>query len=569
MLLEQKSKQLKEIIGRYDTQWLLGNLSGLIHAAGAGMADDEVGALSSPMRQLYYLAGLLVTSDPTGADEINYPMAIWHHIVALLNEIEAEYDKLFFPNTKDDVTEDWKRIRKVAMPSFLSYFNQGPLNYEEQTISWVNDLFSQLDAVIEKATGAKTSEFITFYNTLDSLHHANFRGHMDPRAPVRPDWKKYVKYEVKNTAPPALNLYSSDKDIAMFQFMADPGVVDRFFPEELVSDKLPLEKVKAILSLLSTTRTQGDFLYYTSTKPANPLYERPIVDLGNDLYQVFEVKQVIHAIERQLEKACTQVKESIPKYVEKKGKLLEMRIIKLFKDFFGPEARIFHGYFVDGCEQDLLVLWKKIAFIIEGKGFGMREPLRDPDKAFERIKDDFKRSIGYGYEQTCRVEDKFLEEVPLRITDDKGNLIEEIDTTEFEYDFSIIVNLVSFGQIQIDLSSLLERAHPGDLFPWAIRFDDLETFLLTMKAKKMPPLELVKYLLLREKLHGKLICLDELEICGAFLSKKLTLKMAAEADVLAMTPDLGNIFDEQYNKGMGFENEKLLAEKKSGKWMFI
>ncbi|MCY7420288.1 MAG: hypothetical protein LH478_00885, partial [Chitinophagaceae bacterium] len=47
--------------------------------------------------------------------------------------IEAEYDKLFFPTTPEEVDEQWKHVRKVAMPSFLSYFNQGPLNYEEQT----------------------------------------------------------------------------------------------------------------------------------------------------------------------------------------------------------------------------------------------------------------------------------------------------------------------------------------------------------------------------------------------------------------------------------------------------
>ena len=48
-------------------------------------------------------------------------------------------------------------------------------------------------------------------------------------------------------------------------------------------------------------------------------------------------------------------------------------------------------------------------FIIEAKGYSLREPLRDPQKAFVRIKDDFNNSIGYGYEQTKRVEKKFIE----------------------------------------------------------------------------------------------------------------------------------------------------------------
>ena len=101
-----------------------------------------------------------------------------------------------------------------------------------------------------------------------------------------------------------------------------------------------------------------------------------------------------------------------------------------------------------------------------------------------------------------------------------------------------------------------------------IKLDDLETFFLTMIAKKKRPQDFINYLYLREELHGKLICSDELEVCGEYLSGALTEKKIEKADRIVTTPDLPEIFDKQYNKGMGFENEKLLAEKKSGKYMF-
>ena len=97
-----------------------------------------------------------------------------------------------------------------------------------------------------------------------------------------------------------------------------------------------------------------------------------------------------------------------------------------------------------------------------------------------------------------------------------------------------------------------------------IKLDDLETFFLTMIAKKKRPQDFINYLYLREELHGKLICSDELEVCGEYLSGALTEKKIEKADRIVTTPDLPEIFDKQYNKGMGFENEKLLAEKKSG-----
>ena len=286
------------------------------------------------------------------------------------------------------------------------------------------------------------------------------------------------------------------------------------------------------------------------------------------MYQVFEVKQVMHAIENLLEKICTTSTEATSKYTDKKGNLLEDKIVKLFSDYFGAECKVYKSYYIDGCEQDILILWKKYAFIIEAKGYALAEPFRDPNRAYKRIKNDFDACIGYGYKQTRRVEEKFINYVPLRLTDKNGNLIEEIDTTEFELDFSIIVNLNSFGQIQCDLNTLLKLPNEDDIYPWVTKLDDLEVFLLTLKAKQKGPKALIDFLQMREKLHGKLICSDELEVCGGFLMNKLNEKMIDRSSKIVTTPDLVAVFDEQYNKVMGFENEKYLEEKKSGKFIF-
>lgn len=158
--------------------------------------------------------------------------------------------------------------------------------------------------------------------------------------------------------------------------------------------------------------------------------------------------------------------------------------------------------------------------------------------------------------------------MPLIITDKDGNRIEEIDTTEYESDFSIIVNLESFGQIQCDLSALINLENDDDVYPWAVKLDDLEIFLLTMLAQKKTPKDFVNFLMMRETLHGKVICSDELEICGSFLKNKLKQKEIDKVSTIVTTPDLGDIFDKQYQKTMGFKNEKYLHEKKSGKYLF-
>ncbi|MEK6506998.1 hypothetical protein [Myroides sp. C4067] len=569
MSLEIKSQELKNLVSTYDTQWFLGDLSGLMKCIANGAAQDQLGNLSSPLRQLYFLGGLVISSNDQNATEIQYTEEKWEKIVELLNEIELEYDKLFFAKPNEEINDEWRKIRQVAMPSFLSYFNQGPLNYEEQTINWINDLYTQLDETVQAETGVEVIDFINFYNSLDELVQQKFQGFGTGKDLFQEEWLAYTKLKIGviDEAPDSIKKMGEEKR-PIYTFLADHGIINRFKPVDLVSEDLTIEKIEIILQLLSCNRLQSDFLYYTSTRPGNPLYEYPIINIENDLFQVFEVKQVIHAIDNLLERVCSKNLKSKDKLIEKKGKLLEKRILNLFKKFFKKDYRYFESYYVDGCEQDILFLWKNHAFIIEAKGYNLREPLRDPERAFIRVKDDFKGCIGYGYTQTKRVEQKFINKIPLKIEDKDGNLIEEIDTKQYdENDFSIIVNINSFAQIQNDLSILLD-VEEGDVYPWVIKIDDLEVFILTMIAKKKRPQDFINFLLLREKLHGKLICSDELEVCGGYLTGTITEQKIDKADKIFTTPDLPAIFDQQYWKGMGFKNEKLLAEKKSGKYNF-
>jgi hypothetical protein len=570
MSLESKSQELKDLVAIYDTQWFLGDLSNLMHHIIGGRAFDQLGKLSSPLRQLYFVGGLLVSSDPANGKEIQYSEEEWEKIVELLNDIENEYDKIFFPKPDEEIDEKWKKVRQVAIPSFLSYFNQGPLNYEEQTINWVMDLFSHLDNIIEPAIGIRTEDFIQFYNNLDLLNQRNFQSYSGKYELLRPGWVKYTKI-IMGPDPnvPDFIKEIGEKDRPLYTLTADHGIMDRFYPNELVSENLSIEKVQAILNMLTTTRSATDYLYYTATRPGNPLFEKPIIDIGDGMYQVFEVKQVIHATETLLENLCSQTDENMTKLVDKKGKLLESRIIELFKTFFKKDFEVYTGYFVDGCEQDILFLWKEYAFIIEAKGYKLNEPFRDPNKAFIRITRDFNECIGYGYSQANRVAQKFIDQVPLRIEDKNGNLVKEVDTKKYENnDFSIIVNLKSFGNIQNDLSTLLEIDEDCG-YPWVVKFDDLEVFLLTLLAQKKAPSFFIDYLLMRENLHGKLICSDELEVCGGFISGKITDETIEKSESIITTPELAALFDTQYHKEMGFKNEKYLKEKRSGKYIFL
>ena len=566
--LERISKDLKAFLSRYDTQSILGYLSFMMTCISNGSAHDELGRLASPMRQLYYLAGLLVTQEGDGTNEVQFDPKDWQKIVDWLIAIEEEYNKLFLPAASEEVTEEWKKRVSAAMPTFLSYFNLGPLNYEEQLIEQIRGTFSGLDDVVVAKTGLKTEEFLQFYENLDSWCQYNFQslgvGLSD--FPLRVNWKEYTNLEIGcvDEAPEYIKECFKDR-VSMLTLVADPGIKYRFKPIDMAINGLNEEKINSILSLLSIKRKENDFLYYTGV---NPLFTRPIVDLENGIYQVFEEKRVLHAILFILEEICKREEASKTRLTHCKGTYLENKIVGLFSTFFGGRAEIISSYYIDNCEQDIIVLWRDYMFVIEAKAYTNREPFRNAEKAFTRIKDDFNKCIGYAYQQCKRVENKMKLGAPFDLLDKKGQIKKTINPEDYEgNDFYIIVNQESFGQVQVDMSTFI-TFDEDDAYPWVVRFDDLEVFLLTMLAKKKTPEFFVDFLIMREFLHGHIICSDEGEICGGFLTGVITQELAESNEIVVCTPDLASVFDEQYRKGMGFKNEKYWKEKQDGKTMF-
>lgn len=566
--LETLSKELKTFLRKYDTQSVLGHLSFLMTCITNGAAQHELGSLASPMRQLYYLAGLMMTDEADGTDEIQFSEEDWQHIVDLLVQIESEYYLIFMPDVPEDVTEEWKKKVEVAMPTFLSYFNLGPLNYEEQLIEQISGTFSNLDDVIIGKLDVTTDELLQFYENMDSWCQYNFQslsvGLKD--FPLRENWKEYTKLEIgcADEVPDYIKAYNKDRE-PMLTFIADPGIKYRFRPIDLATNGLSEDKVNTILSLLTTKRIATDYLYYTGL---NPLLTKPIVDLGNGIYQVFEEKRVLHALLFVLEEICKETEPSKARLAHSKGRYLENKIEDLFRKFFSDNAEIIKNYSIDGCEQDIMVLWKEYMFVIEAKAYTNREPFRNTEKAFTRIKDDFNSCIGYAYKQCKRVEDKMKAGLPFDLYDKDGNILKTINPNDFEgNDYYIIVNQESFGQVQTDLATFL-KVEDEDNYPWAVRYDDLEIFILTLIAMKKRPNYLIDFLTFREYLHGHIICFDEGEICGGYLTGRLTHEMAEGEDVITTVPDMAAIFDELYRKGMGFKHEKYWKEKHDCKTVF-
>lgn len=566
--LEEKSKELKQFVAQYEMSGFLGHLALMMQLIASPDKLGSLNGLTSPQRQLYYLAGLNISSSSEKANKIQFSNQEWDHIKKLLIEIEAGYNQFFYPKKEDVVDEEWKSKRRVAMPTFLSYFNQGHLNYEEQVIERVSEYFSPFDTQIKAHFGLSTGEFIEVYNYIDALPNSYLMekiNHKDGQekwedfatlmgeARITPDqWWERMPEHLKN----------------YFEFMKDSGQMFRFSLQQL-ADEFSNDIAVKFLKALTAERAASQFLYYTEQ---NPLYIAPLFKVSDTEYQTIETKQLIHSVYNLLAKFCIGDDKLRDKFYAKRGDKLEEKIVKVFQKFFKGKATVYQGFYTQkGHEQDLLIIYNGTAFIIEAKASKRDEPRRNPDMAYDLILTNFDETIQKGYDQAYRVKEYFLDGQILSIYQDQKltQHIIDINPKKIYNVFSVIVTLDRFGLIQADLNELLE-IYDDDTFPWSICIDDLEVFLLTLTKQSKTLANLVHFLNLRQDLHGHVYCSDELEVCGAYLKGYITRKVADSEEVVAVMPDMGSVFDAYYHRGgLGFENEKNMQLKTNDKYFLI
>jgi hypothetical protein len=567
--LTQKSRELKEFVSQYETTMFLGDISSLMQEIRFNPPSQTLKGLSSPQRQLMYLAGLNVSSaiPDSSNTKSQFSDEEFEHMKNLLNQIEEGYEQFFYPKPEDEIDEEWKMRRMISMPTFLSYFNQGLLNYEEQIIERVSEYFTPLNAEIKNHFGLEVTDFIDIYNLIDKVPN-NFLMDKINKKEGSKSWDQICnEMKEKNLLPWEWQDHLPQPETDLFNWMHDNGMMLRF-SKEYLNESFGNSKPDLFLEIFTSNRAKTNFLYYTEK---NVLHYKPIFKIDSDTFQAIEMNQIIQAVYNTLFEFCTSDEKLREKFYAIRGKRLEEKIENTIQRFFKNKAHVHKGYFTqDGKEQDLLFLIDGLALIVEAKASKRDEPRREPEKAYPLIVSNFEEVIQKGYDQAYRVKSKFISRDVLQIFKDKEKRQHVIDikTKNYQNAFSIVVTLERFGQIQTDLLWML-NIYENDEYPWSICIDDLEAFLLLMERLGKKKSDLTQFLLVREKLHGRLFTADELEVCGAFVTDKINIKHANVAkNVFALTPAFADIFDEIYQKkGLGFDNEKNMEIKTSGKYI--
>ncbi len=567
--LTEKSKELKAFVSQFETTMFLGDLTSVMQFIRFNSPMNLLQGLSSPQRQLLYLAGLNVTSpiDETKPLKAQYSDDDFEHMKRLLNEVEDGYEQFFLPKPDEITDEDWKEKRKIAMPTFLSYFNQGLLNYEEQIIERIEEYFTPFNDALRHHFGLEVKDFIEIYNAIDKVPNNFLMEKINPKEGQQ-TWEEFgEEMQEKGLLPWEWQKYMPQHFVDEFNWMHDNGMMQRYSKQAFI-DEFGKTKAEAFLNAFTCKRNETDFLYYTEK---NIIHSKPIFNIDDNDFQLIEAHQLIQAVYNTLFEFCATPAKLAEKFYAVRADKLEDKVQRVFERFFRNKAFVYRGYYTqEKHEQDLLFLYEGLALIVEVKASKRDEPRREPEKAYPLILSNFEETIQKGYDQAYRVKSKFIQGENLQVYKENSldSHIIDINTKHYYKAFSLIITLERFGQIQTDLSALLE-IYDNDKYPWSICIDDLEVFLLQLEKLSKRKTDLMEFLSIREHLQGRLFTADELEVCGAFLMKKLNLKEVNKQDhVYKLNPTYTDIFDQTYQtKGLGFAKEKNLDIKTSGKYM--
>lgn len=564
--LEEEIKKLRDLVSKYNTEPILGHIGSKIHIF-YGQDIFESTGLSSPLKQYLYLAGILM-STPKKVDTKEFNKKEEKKVNKILNNVVNLYSLMFFPTkeqNRDSLDENWYKAREISMPFFLNYFNTGALVYQDQQINRIRRWFLPFNSYIKSTYNLDINILIDIYlyigqtlqKQLDTLQE--LMEEVDKERKIFFDTMEQKNLSVEETRE-CVCLDKTKEFMKTLSLMFHVSIND-------LKEKFDQDIIDSFINIFSIDRVERDYKYYTEK---NPIESAPIWKKSEDYLFCSLHRIILSAIYDFLYSSleASSLSESFYKHRDKEA---VNETLELFRKMFKEDASYYLSVFNDNKstnENDLLVIYKDVALIVEVKASKVKEPFRDPDKAYIRIKRDFKsdRGIQKAYDQGLRLKKLLQSKNNVSLFDQQGRMVVSIDASQLRKIYIICITADNFGPIACNLSFLLDKPE-DEPYPWACNLFDFDSIVNGFSYMNLSANDFLKYLDEREILHEKLFCTDELEICGYFLQKGNFNEYKVNVDRIFFTPQMSDIFDEiyfaQHGLDISFEkSEPILYDMK-------
>ena len=371
--------------------------------------------LQSPMRQTLYLMDVYYSiSDREELVEMDAER--WNRIALLLDEIEMTYCiNIGFPNNGDLFHDHRDEQVGVALATFMGYFGNPLMSYEEQTHDRIIRYLKPYDSYIQSHYGYTVDEALAFIMHVRKLNNDKFndtvKSFTEPYSFYMShpeEWRKLTKKFIDRGVTDPHEWKNQPELNGMLKVLTmNPGEIHIHSRDVLLDVDIDGDVLQRLLAFFSYDKQsiQGKTVYYAGKHHSE---SHPLIQL-DDRYLCPINKFLLEGMFYRIDDELMRDQELGQKYKQDKDKTFEKKVEELFRCFFPPKTKIFTNYSVDGvAENDLLVVIGDTCIVVEIKNCGFREPFRDPIKSFPRIKKDYSKAIQLGYEQCKRVEDVLL-----------------------------------------------------------------------------------------------------------------------------------------------------------------
>ena len=528
--------------------------------------DEKSPKLTSPYKQRAFLIGLMLTTpelkEPTAIDR-----AQWEKIKDLLNDIYNSYALMFWPKKDeiDNLPEEWHKVREVAMPAFLNYFNTGLLASVEQVSKRVRLCLTPFDDKLKETIGISASDALKVADYISNYLQYSV-DELLKTAKTEKDARHTLLDKARKEGWDLSRLQiEARKEDCLPYFEKMMSGIQGLFKITLTSLKEKVGEDVAVAYWNLFVAKRGVVEEFTYLTERNIAEEKPFVVLDDETAVCSVTNSLYNSLllvgEQKL--INSSVRES---FLKKRDKALERQTEKTLRQLFGDSADYYSSVYETPTlqhEHDLIIRHNRLLFVIEAKASPPVEPFRDPDKAFQRIKRAFQsdRGIQKGYDQANRIRQQLLDNKIVELYDNDRNCVATIKLNDIDDIYCICVTRDNFGALAVDLTLLLNK-DTGSSYPWVVNIFDLENLLDAWQYFGWEVKRLCEYLDNRVKLHGKTLTADELEIAGFFIQHgSLHYLVDAKADRLVLTPDYSNVFDRIYETKSGGEKVVYKATK--------
>jgi len=506
--------------------------------------------LHSPAKQWSFLLGLLM-GQPEPEEPRDFGASELASAQELLNKAFSAYEINYYPDPKDrsDLSEEWWRVRDVALPAFMHYFYSRLLASGAQIEARIVRYLVPFDDAVKEELGVAVSDALVIAKWIGQQIQLVMDQTIEAGAEAR-----RAQLELLDEAEQrGWGLEEIRKAAAQPQY---DETFTRFFNGLLTTGLITRRQLEAEFPNAGATfwrkfsigRGEGPVLQYPTERSI--VDDLPLIRVSEDEAMCPSLGALYLAILERSEKVLSEG-PARNRYFRARDKALEEEVQAHFRRLVDSSCSIHSAVFETDdhqFEHDAVVLCDDLCLIIEAKASPPKEPFRNPEKAFVRLNRAFKAETGIqgGYEQALRIWRRLAAGEDVVLFDGEGAPAVTIPGALLEDTYCVVATRDDFGPLAGDLALLLEK-EATEPYPWVVNVTDLENLANAWSHFGWSGKELEEYLKGRTRLHGKLFCDDELEVAGYFIQHgNIMLLSDSYADKVSLDPTYSSVFDKLY-----------------------